>query len=340
VKKAKRLGVSCKIASICNNVAVNKREVKRLVNNEIAMLIENILRHFEDPNGRFPEKSLDSAIAQQEAITPHLLSILEKTISNFESVDDDKMDHIFALYLLSKFREKRAFPYIVELASLPGKWPENLLGDCITEALARFIVSTFNDDLGAIKKLIEDSSLNEWSRKAGLNSLLGLVALDQLGRDELIEYLRSLFRSPLADDDDFVTALVEIASEIYPEELMEEINEAFREDKVDTFCINRAWVERMFTLGKEKCLARYVYDDHFHLPIDDIEQAMLWMNAFRKEQPNRLKANQAPQFDRWDLADDESFEVPMPYVRATPKIGRNDLCYCGSGKKFKKCCLN
>ncbi|MXS54099.1 hypothetical protein GTI81_15525, partial [Enterococcus faecalis] len=22
------------------------------------------------------------------------------------------------------------------------------------------------------------------------------------------------------------------------------------------------------------------------------------------------------------------------------KIGRNDPCYCGSGKKYKKCCLN
>ena len=25
-------------------------------------------------------------------------------------------------------------------------------------------------------------------------------------------------------------------------------------------------------------------------------------------------------------------------VRAQPKVGRNDLCPCGSGKKFKKCC--
>jgi preprotein translocase subunit SecA len=25
-------------------------------------------------------------------------------------------------------------------------------------------------------------------------------------------------------------------------------------------------------------------------------------------------------------------------VRATPKVGRNDPCPCGSGKKFKKCC--
>jgi len=27
-----------------------------------------------------------------------------------------------------------------------------------------------------------------------------------------------------------------------------------------------------------------------------------------------------------------------PVVRANPKIGRNDDCECGSGKKFKKCC--
>jgi uncharacterized protein len=28
----------------------------------------------------------------------------------------------------------------------------------------------------------------------------------------------------------------------------------------------------------------------------------------------------------------------QPVVHATPKIGRNDPCPCGSGKKYKKCC--
>jgi len=27
-----------------------------------------------------------------------------------------------------------------------------------------------------------------------------------------------------------------------------------------------------------------------------------------------------------------------PYVREAPKVGRNDACTCGSGKKYKKCC--
>jgi hypothetical protein len=40
---------------------------------------------------------------------------------------------------------------------------------------------------------------------------------------------------------------------------------------------------------------------------------------------------------RGDLYDD--FYDAEPYVRANPKIGRNDPCPCGSGKKYKKCCL-
>ena len=29
-----------------------------------------------------------------------------------------------------------------------------------------------------------------------------------------------------------------------------------------------------------------------------------------------------------------------PFVRETPKVGRNDPCPCGSGKKYKRCCLH
>jgi hypothetical protein len=35
--------------------------------------------------------------------------------------------------------------------------------------------------------------------------------------------------------------------------------------------------------------------------------------------------------------DDDDEQPQEPYVRAAPKVGRNDPCPCGSGKKFKKC---
>lgn len=52
--------------------------------------------------------------------------------------------------------------------------------------------------------------------------------------------------------------------------------------------------------------------------------------------------------DRFDLADEidelqaiDEREPPLveTFVRDEPRIGRNDPCPCGSGKKYKKCCL-
>lgn len=38
-----------------------------------------------------------------------------------------------------------------------------------------------------------------------------------------------------------------------------------------------------------------------------------------------------------DVSDIDLALNPLEPYRATPKIGRNDQCFCGSGKKFKKC---
>jgi preprotein translocase subunit SecA len=37
-------------------------------------------------------------------------------------------------------------------------------------------------------------------------------------------------------------------------------------------------------------------------------------------------------------AEEPAEEVHITFHRETPKVGRNDFCPCGSGKKYKKCC--
>ena len=41
--------------------------------------------------------------------------------------------------------------------------------------------------------------------------------------------------------------------------------------------------------------------------------------------------------DQWYFVDAEAPKVEQ-IRRDAPKVGRNDPCTCGSGKKFKKCC--
>jgi len=47
----------------------------------------------------------------------------------------------------------------------------------------------------------------------------------------------------------------------------------------------------------------------------------------------------ADLIEQTDDFSDFDFNVSAaPYIRTTPKVGRNDPCPCGSGKKYKKCC--
>lgn len=39
-----------------------------------------------------------------------------------------------------------------------------------------------------------------------------------------------------------------------------------------------------------------------------------------------------------DISDIKRILRPPVPVKAPPRIGRNDYCPCGSGKKYKKCC--
>ena len=45
------------------------------------------------------------------------------------------------------------------------------------------------------------------------------------------------------------------------------------------------------------------------------------------------KSGQSTQAEAPDIP-----KIATPVVRDTPKVGRNELCPCGSGKKYKKCC--
>ena len=59
------------------------------------------------------------------------------------------------------------------------------------------------------------------------------------------------------------------------------------------------------------------------------------------------KAEWLYTLEAWDdiLTEDKRKEIKKDYNKSKTvvkedKIGRNDPCPCGSGKKYKKCCLN
>src|SRR5262249_24597588 len=82
----------------------------------------------------------------------------------------------------------------------------------------------------------------------------------------------------------------------------------------------------------------------------DFPELAAWRREMEEEREKRGRGIyssraplRAPRFEDEEEYEDDWFDEPpvaQPAVRAAPKVGRNDPCPCGSGKKFKKCCLN
>ena len=282
------------------------------------MEIQEILDKLQINTGKFPREALKQAILNKEAITPKLLEIIEHGARNIEELNEQEryIAHIYAMYLLAQFREKKAYPIIVRFFSIPGEMTLRVTGDVVTEDLGRILASVSHGDTSLMKSLLENADLSEYVRSAMLTGLLTLVAQGQLLRDDLVEYLTSLFRGDLYPENDYIwTSLVIATVMLHPQELYEDIKQLYEEELVEGLFVGFGDVQRSMDQGKAKIL-RKLKNSERHTFIKDTIAEMEW----------------------WACFDEPKEQIVNPLE--SPKTGRNQPCTCGSGKKYKRCCGN
>ena len=71
-------------------------------------------------------------------------------------------------------------------------------------------------------------------------------------------------------------------------------------------------------------------------PLEDAVAELSGWHAFSEEGRRERAALAAAGA----MEEDEGWTPPEPVVNPLRTVGRNDPCPCGSGKKFKKCCLH
>lgn len=285
----------------------------------------------------FPEVAIESALNKQIEITPILLKFLDEVIDNYESIEDFYFGHLHALYLLARFREKQAFDRAIKIMSLPNDWPENLLGDTITEDLHNIVASLYDGDLASIHAIIENPKLNTWSRNAALKTLLVFVKEKILEREDVILYFETLFDHPsFKDDMDAITNLVNACCDLYPSELQNKIQCAFDRGIVDDFVVDMKWVKSILSNSQEAALEKFLNDKHYSLINDDDVRSVKNWACFSEKIGKGIENDL--EYHKPEKTSYHDTQVFSP-VRTLPKIGRNDPCPCNSGKKYKKCCI-
>ncbi|WP_317205207.1 UPF0149 family protein [Janthinobacterium sp.] len=87
------------------------------------------------------------------------------------------------------------------------------------------------------------------------------------------------------------------------------------------------WFTPFTRLGTAEGQEQMERDDDADLWMDKVPPAVILINAYWKVLRRKQNAGKDGASQR-------------PVVREVPKVGRNDPCFCGSGKKFKKCCAD
>ncbi len=305
------------------------------------MTIQDILDEWnsEAPLSR---QTLTEAAALQEEITPHLIAILDRMTARPEyyAYETRYEGHLCALFLLAQFRESSACAAVASFCRIRPDLLEEFLGDLITQDLGRILAAVCDGDTAPIRALIEDTAANEYARDAGMESLKILVLEGILPRDEVMAYFKELFNSRLERQKDSMirAGLVCEAVDLYPAEVMEEIREAFREELLDECFISLEEVEKILDDGAELCRQR---TNRYHkgLVFDAAAEAPEWQRLTNdwdgKDYEEGRPATVLDDMRGYGTGLQQDY---APYRNDATKVGPNDPCPCGSGRKHKKCC--
>lgn len=303
--------------------------------------VEAIVEALDTAGRKLPEAAIQAARQQRAEIIPKLIEVLQQaTAAAREGPAPPRQAVFFALFLLAEFRAKEALPAIVDAFSLPAGLPGELFGDAVHQ-LPRLVIPLADDPLGLFESWLENRTLDlnvRWNAATGLRHL---VRDGRLTRDEAVARLRRHLRAAIDHEDCELTgALITELSALCPVEAMAEIREAFERQLVDEFLVQFEDIERCLAEGPAGVQRE---QQRLGPPTLDDTLAELRHWAAFAEPPKPPPAAPAAPRPAWPARprppqDRERSESSGTLRAVLPRVGRNDPCPCGSGKKFKKCC--
>jgi Protein of unknown function (DUF1186)/SEC-C motif len=298
----------------------------------VKMSPDHVLIELGKDRTTHPLEALESADAHRGVLVEPLLQVLERCVADPDSASEaDAQLFCYALYLMAKWRETRAYQLVIRWLSLPDAASTHLSGDVSTQDGARILAAVCDGDLEPIKRLVLKRDADEFSRGVAVAALALLAVWAEVPRDIIVDYFAWLARAGLEREPSYVwSALATESADIEALAVFPELRRAYDEELIDPQTIERSELDDVEASPRGDLLERM--KDRYP-PIDDVAKATSWWARFGRLASNR-RAEELALAAGGEFDDDR----PMEPYRASQKVGRNEPCPCGSGKKYKKCC--
>ena len=297
-----------------------------------------------------PVQAIRAAIEQQEEITPVLLKALDavKIREKRSSSASKSRLAVHALYLLAQFGEAQAWPLVVDLFSSMSAQDNVSIGDdfdeVVCDSLSQIFATLSKGDIRPLQSIIENTSIDEYVRDAALSALVVLYQQGDLALQVLSSYLHQLYQFGLEQERNQVwNAWVQACYNTQPDEFMDALNVLYEQEIADPFYITLEELSERNGVAPEAIRTSVMLQEaDYYCYITDAIVGLSKLSCYSGEERELLKSMENMLVNQTAPVSPTPSNSPafFPETADYSYVGRNDPCPCGSGKKFKKCCLH
>jgi hypothetical protein len=287
-----------------------------------------------------PTAAIESSIEHWDAVSPRYISKLRAFASGAKLSESDRDALFFVIHMCAEKKDSRAYAPLCEILARDYE-VEEWLGDAHLRTLPQVLISLYDGDPEPLKRVVEAKSAHDWSRVGALQALAFVVRTKAaMTDDEMRAYLRD-FGAKHVDDEalDVAEAWAVMIAALGFETLKADVARAMSKGYIepDFYDIKEFHADLQLARSTPEGLA--VFQE---TGLGPFESTIATLSEWEWGEETDFGAD---EFGDELLGDDDdnspstAVDPGVPVINPLRDIGRNDPCPCGSGKKFKKCCL-
>jgi hypothetical protein len=284
-----------------------------------------------------PKDAIRAARERRSEMVPVFLEQIEAYLAARGEDRQQPTPLFFIFHLLGEWQEKSAYRPLARFLRCPRDDLDYVIGDGLIETGHRVMAAVFDGDPQPLIDIIVDPEAEEFVRSRMCETLAMAVARGELAKDVVAAFLSDAFTSLYPQEQNYVWHgwMCAIAM-LGLEDLAPLVREAFDREFIDRTWTSLDYFERDLAHGKDHPgQGRWARDREYTLFGDVIEEMSSWY-CFSEQ----YKKDQERKRHRAEEGADDPASRGQPFANLFKGVGRNDPCPCGSGKKFKKCCLH
>lgn len=259
-----------------------------------------------------PTAALREALKHPGAIAEVTLPLLEAAAAG-RALSPEEMNLLFwGLHVMAHARDGRALPPLLALLRQDEDTLDAVLGDAVTSTLAKVLASLFDGDTAPLFRLILDSTVDDYVRMALLATCTFLTLEGRIAREAMHTLLVRFDEAKAAvEGEPAWVGWEETIARLGLRDLLPRVEAAQADGRIDPTYSEPAWFKDTLRRAETRPQDRSELDPWQYGYLDDPVEALNWTVE----------------------------GAGLPQKNPVKDVGRNDPCPCGSGKKFKKCCL-